>query len=295
MSKILKRVLITGGSGLLGAALIEQYKNDNRVYATFLHNKPKDSVAIHLDLLNIESIAKIIKEISPDLIIHTAAAKDITWCQHNEKIAHAINVIGTRYLVKAARSNNAKIIYISTDAVFDGIKGFYTESDQAIPVNTYGKTKLDGEIECLQYEESLIIRSSFYGFSNYRDKESFIPVSVRRLAKGETVYAASDRVSNPLEVTLLSKIICEIGDNINGLLHLGCRDHMNNFEIGKEIATVFGYNTSLIKETKFADVKNESDLGYPLNTSLNIDKASKFVSIPDVSESLTTLKNRFQI
>jgi len=289
----LKKVLITGGSGLLGTALIEQYKNNSNLYATFLRHQPRDAIAIHLDLLNVKSISEFIKKISPDLIVHTAAAKDITWCQHNGKIAHAINVIGTRHLVKAAQSNDAKLIYISTDAVFDGVKGLYSESDEAIPVNTYGRTKLDGEIECLRYEKSLVIRSSFYGFSNYREKESFIPASVRRLAKGETVYAAIDRVSNPLEVSLLSKIICEIGDDVNGLLHLGCMDSMNNFEIGREIAKVFGYDTSLIKEIKFADVKNESDLDYPLNTSLNTDKASKFVSIPSILKSLTTLKSKF--
>lgn len=289
-------MLITGGSGLLGTALIEQYKNDSKLYATFLHHQPRDAIAIHLDLLNVESIAKIIKEISPDLIIHTAAVKDITWCQHNEKISYAINVIGTSHLVRAAQSVDAKLIYISTDAVFDGIKGVYSELDKPYPVNTYSKTKLDGEVECLHYKRSLVIRSSFYGFSNYREKESFIPNSVRKLDKDENVHAAVDRVSNPLEVSLLSKIICEIGDDVNGVLHLGCKDFMNNFEIGKEIAKVFGYNTSLIKETRFAGVKNEAaNLDYPLNTSLNTDKASKFVSIPSILESLTTLKNKFQI
>lgn len=291
----MKKVLITGGSGLLGTSLIEQYKQNNQVYSTYLHIQPKHTPSIRLDLLDTDLIIKTIEKISPDLIIHTAAAKDISWCQNNWKAAHVINVEGTRHIVRAAESIGARLIYISTDAVFDGVRGSYNESDEVTPVNVYGKTKYDGENECLHYKKSLVLRSSFYGFSIYREKESFIPNSVRKLSEGETVCAATDRVSNPLEISLLSSIIYELEKkNLEGIFHIGCINNMSNFEVGKKIAEVFGYDSSLIRETKFSEIINELSLTYPLNTSLDTKKVSNHVYLPSMTESLETLKLNFK-
>lgn len=292
---MLKRVLVIGGSGLLGTSLINQYKHDYQVFSTHLHNQPKDVTSIRLNLLDVDSITKTVEKVSPDLIIHTAAAKDISWCQNNEKDAHAINVEGTRHVVRAAKSIDARLVYISTDAVFDGVRGFYNEGDKVSPVNIYGKTKHEGENECILYKKSLVLRSAFFGFSIYREKESFIPNSVRKLSKDEIVYAAKDRLSNPLEVSLLSNIIRELEEKgLSGLFHVGCAEYMNNFDVGKKIAEIFGFEPSLVRETRLSDIKERAIFDYPLNTSLDTKKVRSYVCLPNMSESLEVLKLRFK-
>jgi len=143
------KILLTGGSGLLGQELL---KLDNNIVAP-PHEK--------MDILDIDSCRKIIKNHNPDVILHAAAYTSPPRCDKNPELARQINIIGTCNLITICEESGIRLIYISTDYVFDGKKGNYCPTDPINPVNKYAMTKAAGELAAMTYEYSLIIRTSF--------------------------------------------------------------------------------------------------------------------------------------
>ncbi|MEA3254649.1 MAG: sugar nucleotide-binding protein [Candidatus Altiarchaeota archaeon] len=124
------KILLTGAGGLLGTSILNSCGYD--IYPT------------RLDIRNREGVGKLVKEISPDVIIHTAALTNVDYCETHKKEAWDVNVRGTRNIAEASRLVNSKMVYISTDYVFDGEQGTYLEYDRPNPINYYGETKYGG-------------------------------------------------------------------------------------------------------------------------------------------------------
>ena len=144
-----KKVVITGGKGKFAGAINEI----NKKYELILPNKRQ------LNILNFESIMRFLKNKKPDYLIHSAALTN-PMSQHKTKIIDSIdlNIIGTANVVKACHINNIKMVYISTNFVYPGQKGNYTENDDLNPVNKYGWSKLGGECSVKILKNYLILR-----------------------------------------------------------------------------------------------------------------------------------------
>jgi dTDP-4-dehydrorhamnose reductase len=146
-------ILVTGGSGLLGTHLIKLINKDyNILYPT----------SSELNILNIQQLNNYFNINKINLVIHCAAYTDVKNAQHDYIKCMNINVVGTCNLVSLCSSMNIKIIYISTDQVFDGNKGDYRIDDFINPINKYAKSKAAGELVVKMYENSLVIRTSFF-------------------------------------------------------------------------------------------------------------------------------------
>src|SRR3989338_1141605 len=150
----MKKLLVTGGSGLLGAAIVYELHKYFEVYATYHNNQitSKHASCIKLDLTNKDEAERLIEKIKPDIIIHTAAMTDVDLCELKPELAKKINVGATEHIANACKKEGIKLVHISTDYVFDGEKGNYKESDRMNPVDIYAKTKAEAEglVKCVK-------------------------------------------------------------------------------------------------------------------------------------------------
>ena len=124
------------------------------------------------DISHKDSIKRIIHEFSPSIIIHCASLTNVDKCEIEKDATEKINVLSTKYLVECVDNKDIKLIYISTDAVYDGVRGDFSENDKVNPLNYYGQSKYEGELEIAKKENFLIFRTNIFGW-NIQDKKSW--------------------------------------------------------------------------------------------------------------------------
>ena len=176
------KILITGGEGRFAQVLKKKSKNLNLFFAT----------KKQCNILNLNSIEKIVKKIKPKIIIHSAALSRPMKI-HDTSIQKSIdlNIIGTCNVTKICKKYNIKLIYFSTGYVYPGLKGNYSESDPVKPFNNYGLSKLGGECAVNMYKNSLILRITMTekpfvhkkGYSNLKSNFMFHEDLVKILPK----------------------------------------------------------------------------------------------------------------
>lgn len=289
------KVLLTGGSGLLGNSLMRCMPAGHDVTVTYLNNPVSyDSVrSVKMDLTDLSSVSVVIDKIKPDLIIHTAAATDIEWCEGHPKEAMEINSHSTRLLAGHAKSTGIRMAYISTDHVFDGKRGNYRETDEAFPMNVYGKTKLLGESYVNGLSKGLIIRTNMYGTGTGSAERGFISAILENTRSGKAVLAAHDQFSNPIFVDQLSGTIwrlLETGER--GIFHIACQDKMSRYEFATSVCDAFGLDKGLIKRVDTPTLT--SNLGWkakrPSDSSLDVSKIGRLDRMPTIKESLAEFR-----
>ena len=205
------RVLVTGGSGMLGRVLLKAYSNGAEVIGVSRSGSDKTRVC---DLSDEEQINKLFLSEPFDLVIHTAAYSDVDGCERDPKLAHACNALSTKYLAKACGQKNTPFIYVSTDYVFDGNKSMpYAETDVTCPVNIYGMTKLEGEYHTRSYASvSATVRTSWlFGAGN---PNNFVNAITDRLNKESEVRVLADQVDSPTYVNDLAAALRKISDRL---------------------------------------------------------------------------------
>ena len=283
-----EKILVIGGSGLLGYYL-KQNLTDADVYSTYRQNKLDFKKANFLDITNKNNLEKIFKKIKPNVIFHTAAITDLDWCEKNEKETYALNTNPIKNITNLAKRYNSKLIFISTDSVFDGKLGGYQENDPLNSINVYSKSKIEAEKIIKTLDNSLIVRGTFFGIKT--NKESFISYLLKQLRNNKEINAPKDKISNGLFVNDFAKILVEMHyKKLSGVFHIGSSDYVNNFEFAKKIANVFGYEEDLIHETLFREIFYEKNLisKRPLNTTLNTKKISAIIKMPNFKDVINS-------
>ena len=271
------KILVTGGSGLLGSKLIPQLAGTgHKVIGLYNRHKPgivnDNAKWVKLDITNTTLLEDLILKEKPDVIVHAAAYTDVDGCERDKAYAWRVNVEATRSIVRAARVVKSHLIYVSTDYVFDGEKGLYKECDIPNPVNYYGLTKLIGE-ELVRASDLLytIVRpSAIYGVGG--SKKSFAEYVAEKLSHGEKVYALVDQYVSPTHNTLLAMAIAEIVEmRPMGVLHVA-GERMNRYEFATKIAETLGLPVELVEKASIKDMKHWI-AKRPRDSSLNIVKA----------------------
>jgi len=284
------RILITGGSGLLGSKVAEiALEREYEVYSGYNSHKPEFGEPIKFDLANPDSVVKAIDEVNPDVIIHSAALTDVDKCEVEKELAYKINVEGTKVVAEMARKLGSFMVYISTDYVFDGSRGMYREEDETNPINYYGYTKLLGENFC---QDFCIARTCvIYGARPASGKVNFVLWLINKLENGESVRIITDQFITPTLNTNLAKMVLEIAERkITGIFHLAGATRVSRFEFAKEIAKEFRLNENLIMPAKMDDINWIAKR--PRDSSLDTSKAAKYLSEKpyDLTKALKVLK-----
>ena len=238
----MKTILITGAYGQLGDACAKRLKNDFKLILSGI--SPTNS-GVNLDITSKNSIEKVLLETNPDVILNLAALTDVDGCELDPEKAKNVNINGVKNL---CRDFNGHFIQISTDYVFNGESGPYSEEDEANPKSVYGKTKLSADNWLLDnYPKLTIIRTNvLYSYTN-RTKASFLKWVVESLDSKQKIKVVNDQWNNPTWTESLSAVIYKIIDNqLFDLYHYGDRDILNRFEFSLLISKVFDLNSSLI-------------------------------------------------
>jgi dTDP-4-dehydrorhamnose reductase len=275
-----KRLMITGGSGLLGSHLARQAAGNYSVVATY-NSRPTTIPGcklLPLDVKDRRAVRAAVKEIKPDVIIHTVALVNVDYCQEHPEEAKETNAGGAENVALAAKEAGARMIYISTDSVFDGAKGMYKEEYTVHPINTYAMTKLEGErrvIACLP--DSVIVRTAFYGWSGGKSiAPSLAHWVVNSLRGKNNINMFTDGFFSPIEVSNLAEALLEIGrKNISGIYHVAGSERCSKYGFGVEIARAFGLEPGLIHPASVAQASFKAPR--PKDISLDITKAARTI------------------
>lgn len=273
----MEKIFITGGSGLLGGNLAMMAREKYKTYAAY-HDHPikiKNCDTFPIDIRNQHEVLRAITKIRPEVIVHTAALTNVDYCEDHHDEAWSLNVEGTRNLAKAAVSVGAKFIYISTDSIFDGKRGMYTEDDNPNPLSYYAKTKLEGEKVIGEFDlNHSILRTCIYGW-NMQEKFSLAEWVIHGLQNKKKLQMFTDVFFSPILVNNLSEAIFEIYESdLEGVLNVAGSERCSKFHFGEKIAEVFALDRSYIEPTSIEDFTNFK-APRPRDVSLDVSKAKK--------------------
>lgn len=286
------KILITGGSGLLGMKLKKILeKNDYNVYTAF-HQSPIEKEKIfQLDITLSEDVDYVLKQVSPDVVVHTAAYTNVDRCEKDRDTAFAVNAQGTRNIAGSAKKMGAKFVYVSTDYVFDGEKGFYNENDTTNPINYYGTTKLEGENATEEICSDFIIAraSVIYGAK----KKNFATWAIDMLEKGNQINIVTDQYVSPtLNTDLAEQLVALIEKDAKGVFHTVGRERISRYDFVEVIADVFDLDKNLINPARMADINWIARR--PMDSSLDMSRIQKFKNPYTIRESVKLLRKEME-
>jgi dTDP-4-dehydrorhamnose reductase len=285
------KILITGSNGMLGSNLCLMYSKNNIVYATGKVSPNIPNCLNHkLDILNKNDLNKII-EFKPDIIIHCAALTNVDYCETHKNQSKKINTIASTNIAKIAKDIKSYFVYISTDSVFNGKFGNYSEKNKTNPKNIYGKTKLIAEEKIKKINcNYVILRTNIYGW-NRQNKKSIAEWMLDKLEKNENLNVFNDVWFSPILVNNLGRVIIELyNKKYNGILHIAGSEKCTKFEFAKKIAEIFKLDNKLINSISIDKIELNAKRGKKLN--LNVNKANKVLKtkLLNIKEGLKEFK-----
>lgn len=261
-----------------------------QVYATYHERSPPelDVVWIKLNLESEDSVVSNVREIRPEVIVHSAAYTDVDGCEINKERAFKINYLGTNALAQISRDVGLELlIYVSTDYVFDGEKGLYTEYDIPAPVNYYGLTKLLGEISVRNSlpRNSVIVRvSGLYGYSPI-GRRNFGIIALEKLLKRESIEAFSNQWLSPTYVKSLAEVMIRIvEEETTGIIHIA-GERMSRYEFAVKLAEALGVERDLVRPKPIEQARLIAKR--PKDSSLNTSKSRELgLALPPIHECI---------
>ena len=290
------RIGITGASGMLGTALVIHLSKLHEVFATS-RKKGKKGKNIKwdcFDLTNIELLNKWLNKVEFDVVIHCAAIVNVDACEENIDLATSLHFETTKIISDYLSRNNTRLIYISTDSVFDGEKqGSYSESDLIHPLNVYAQTKLMGEVAVKPMDAALVLRINIIGWTE-KGKTSFFEWILKDLINKIPINLFHDVYFSPLHVDDLSLIIGEIIDKpIFGLYHCVSSNGISKYDFGKKIAEIFQLSDLNINRIGVNSAKFKASR--PKNMTLNVKKISLALkyALPKAEDAIELMKCQY--
>ncbi len=292
------KIGITGASGMLGSALVTCLSKSHEVLATSRSKgiRGKNIKWECFDLTDIALLNTWLNKTKPDVVIHCAAIVNVDMCEENVDLATALHFDTTKVISDYLYHNNGRLIYISTDSVFDGKKRHaYCESDLVNPLNIYARTKLMGEKSVQSKDNGLVLRTNIIGWTKKGDT-SFVEWILKSLIDNTSLNLFHDVYFSPLTVDDLSFIVEEIIENpIFGLYNCTSSDSISKYDFGKKMAEIFQLSDSNISRISIDEMNFRAKR--PKNMALDNGKLSNKLkyNIPSVVDSIVRMKNQYDI
>lgn len=249
------KLLVTGATGQVGSTLLRLAEGHS---VTGLQ-RPE------VDLRDAAAVRRAVESFRPDAILHTAALTHVDYCEDHPDEAHAVNAVGTESVVRAA--GGARIVYLSTEYVFDGQDGPYTEEDPPNPLSVYGRSKLDGETATRTAERWTIVRTT--GVYTYLPgSKNFL----MQVLEGKPMRGLTDQFYTPTLAECLAQAVLEVAERgLGGIYNIVGADRVNRLDFIRRIYRRFGMNEGLVAPATTAELRQRAPR--PLNAGLRIDKA----------------------
>jgi dTDP-4-dehydrorhamnose reductase len=252
------RWLITGASGQLGGYLLRELQGSNESITAWSHSRSGELFGFPLhpiDLGQREAVIAAFQQARPEIVLHLAAYPVVAECYRHPDVARRINTDGTALLAELATGAGARLVYVSTDMVFDGHKGHYREDDPAEPLSAYGRSKKDGEPPVLAAPRGTVARLSLMFGPTLIGRPYFFDLQLRRIQDGRTATWFEDEWRSPLGLQTGAQALLALGrSDVTGLIHIGGPERMSRWEMGKRLAEVYGLDPTLAVPVKQASV-----------------------------------------
>jgi dTDP-4-dehydrorhamnose reductase len=285
----MKSILITGSYGQLGEACIKHLKSNFNLFIS-------DSVILgngmHLDITDEKTVDQVLAETNPDIILNLAAMTDVDECENNPSLARAINVDGVKNLCNGFKGH---FIQISTDYVFDGRAGPYSELDKTNPISVYGRTKLDADnwLSTNHTRITILRTNVLYGYTKLT-QASFVKWVVDSLSASKNIHVVDDQWNNPTWTESLAPLIEKlIKVEAFDLFHYGDADLINRYDFALIIAKVFDLDKTLVSPISTADLNQTAPR--PLRSGLTTEKIESALGIVPNSVETCLEKIRKQL
>ena len=221
-----------------------------------------------VDISSSKEVKKLFKDFCPDIIINSAAYTNVDGCETEKELSWSINVTGVENLVKYGRTYEAHLIHISSDYIFDGESGPYTEDEIPNPISHYGKEKLAGENAILsgRIKHSIIRTNVLYGSTQF-GRPDFVKWVFDSLSENKNIRIVKDQINNPTYIDDLSSAISKIIEfDKRGIFNIGGAELLSRLDFTYKIAEYFNLNKSLITPIVTSDLNQPAPR--PLNSGM---------------------------
>lgn len=276
------KILVTGANGFLGHYLVRKLLETGFTVIGTGKGTCRlpygDNPQFHyaeMDFTDPFAVHDVFEEYTPNVVIHAGAMSKPDDCELQQWQAYTVNVEGTVTLLMNAAEHRSFFLFVSTDFVFDGERGMYTEDDAPAPVNYYGKTKLEAEDAVKEYAlDWAIVRTVLVYGKPLTGRSNILSIVKEKLEKGETYNVVDDQSRTPTYVEdLADGIAAIILKKATGLYHLSGRNVMTPYAMSCMAAEYLGLNKSLIRRVTAADFSQPARR--PPRTGFVIDKACR--------------------
>jgi len=299
---MLQKILITGSNGLLGQKLVKllSLKKKYQIYALSrgenrLNNK-KGYVYYSIDMTDKEKLTKLIHQIQPHYIIHTAAMTNVDACELNQKECDIINVDTVKYIVDVCEDNNIHLIHLSTDFIFDGEKnGNYTEEDKPNPLSHYGLSKLKSEniIVKSNIKYTILRTVLVYGIVDRNDRSNIVLWVKNSIENKKKINVVTDQYRMPTYAEdLAESCLLAIQNDAIGIYNVSSNELMSIYDIAIAIVKVFNLDVNYVTSIETFELNLPAKR--PYKTGFNLNKSISQLKLPSYSfaERLQVFKNQ---
>ena len=274
------KILVTGSNGLLGQKLLHKLRQDLSV-ELFATSKGENRVSeqngyaySELDITDEKQVAELIANKKPDVVINTAAMTNVDLCEDEKQACDALNVDAVRYLADACQKIDAHLIQISTDFIFDGEDGPYSEEDEPNPLSYYGLSKLKSEqlLQAHSVKWTILRTIIVFGVGENLSKGNIVLWAKGALEKGDPLNIIDDQFRAPTLAEDLADIcILAAKKKAFGIFNASGKDIMSIYEIVERIAKHYGNSTENLNKISTATLKQKA--GRPPKTGFILDKS----------------------
>lgn len=269
------KVMVIGGTGLVGNALLRAWTAQGAQVSGATYHCHASGGFLQLDMQDESQVRALLSSHRPAVVAVPAANPFVDYCELHPEETRRVNVAGTLNVARACRELGARMIFYSSDYVFDGVKGTYTEEDEPSPINEYGRQKAEAERGVLAADpRNLVIRTSgAYGWQ--WEPKNFVLQVRANLSEGRPMRVADLRY-NPTYVENLAEITTGlVAAGASGIFHAVGAEEIARDGFARRVARAFGLDDSLIRSVPAAEFKSPTPR--PKESSLRTDKVRRIL------------------
>lgn len=277
------RILVTGASGRLGSAVVERLFRTGRHEVVAWGRRVSDrdpSFTIRaVELADGEAVEHALAEADPSVVIHAGAMSSAEEVRRDPARGREVNVEATRRLCDWAATRGRRLIFTSTDLVFDGSRSWYREDDPPHPVLAYGRSKHEAEAFVLGIAGGLVTRLSLLYGANPSGRAGFFENALEALRRGEIRTFFHDEYRTPLDYTTAAVVLCRLVESdVSGIIHVAGKERLSRFEMMRRAITLLGIDPDLVRSESRSEVPGAE--ARPADASLDTSKLARL--LPDL-------------
>lgn len=301
-----RTLLVLGASGLTGYKAMQLANRRFDTFGTYNMRETENKSLVKLDVTREEEMKRVIQDLKPDILLNTIALHNVDYCETHEEEAYNVNSRVVEKLAEICNNIGTRLVHISTDFVFDGATGNYSESDRPDPLNVYAKSKLEGETYATKCSSYCILRPSVvYGWtpaekqasvSSSGKPQNFALWALSKMKNNEELKIVDDQYTSPTLADILASVSLRVAaSDMNEVFHVSGTTSISRYEFTRKLAIMMGFSSARIipiSSKSLAQIAKR-----PTNSSLNCEKVQKTLNykLLSVEESLAIMRSQIEM